>query len=317
MIFYIALTSVALTSVVVKNVYCYLYPVEYETMLTICKNKINTFKENVETQIISVSYNLIYYYSSTQIYLNKITRFVSPYVSKIVKMIKESCKEETSKKDTQGIDRIVRIYKGHHICIPYVAYNSTYISDSPFLCDNQIDNLLKKYGDNLDNVIFDLIIVSLNNVNLQTNQILYTNTKMIRSFDDYTISNIMFFAVELTYKDEIFSIELNNEEYNYYIVNNVLNKTFFKYYLTIVLKVVIDYNNFDYIVNIIDHNVKIIELTPNDYLIIKKDDYEIKTINTVLENVHVNNTPNEPIKHSDETDYVIDSDKSDEYIKLE
>ena len=307
MIFYIALTSV-----VVKTVYCYLYPVEYETMLTICKNKINTFKENVETQIISLSYNLIYYYSSTQIYLNKITGFVSPYVSKIVKMIKETCKEET-----QGINRIERIYKGHHICIPYVAYNSTYIFDSPFLCDNQIDNLLKKYGEKLDDVVFDLIIVSVNNVNLQTNRILYTNTKMIRSFDNYTISNITFFAVELTYKDEIFSIELNSEEYNYYIVNNVLNKTFFKYYLTIVLKVDIDYNNFDYIVNIIDHNVNIVELTPNDYLIIKKDDYEIKTINNVLENLHVNDAPNEPITHSDETYYVIDSDKSDDYIKLE
>ena len=53
------------------------------------------------------------------------------------------------------------------------------------------------------------------------------------------------------------------------------------------------------------------------YLIIKKDDYEIKTINNVLENLHVNDAPNEPIKHSDETYYVIDSDKSDDYIKLE
>ena len=54
-----------------------------------------------------------------------------------------------------------------------------------------------------------------------------------------------------------------------------------------------------------------------DRLIIKKDDYEIKTINNVLENLHVNDAPNEPIKHSDETYYVIDSDKSDDYIKLE
>ena len=51
--------------------------------------------------------------------------------------------------------------------------------------------------------------------------------------------------------------------------------------------------------------------------LIKKDDYEIKTINNVLENLHVNDAPNEPIKHSDETYYVIDSDKSDDYIKLE
>lgn len=315
MIFYIALTSV-----VVKTVFCYLYPVEYETMLTICKNKINTFKENVETQIMSLSYNLIYCYSSTQIYLNKITRFVSPYVSKIVKIIKETCKEETCKEEIQRIKHINHIeciYKGNYICTPHFIHSSNYVFDRPFLCDHDFGGLLEKYGEKLDDVVFDLIIVSDDNVNSLKNKILYTNTKMILAFDEYTISNIKFFAVELTYRDEIFLIELNSKKDNYYIVNNVLNKAFFKYYLTIVLEIDIDYNNFDYTVTIIDHNVNLIKLTPNDYLIIKKDDYEIKTINNVLENLQVNDAHNKPIKHSDETDYVNESDKSDDYIKSE
>ena len=83
------------------------------------------------------------------------------------------------------------------------------------------------------------------------------------------------------------------------------------------MEIDIDYNNFDYTVTIIDHNVNLIKLTPNDYLIIKKDDYEIKTINNVLENLQVNDAHNKPIKHSDETDYVNESDKSDDYIKSE
>ena len=122
--------------------------------------------------------------------------------------------------------------------------------------------------------IFDLIIVSdKKDESEQINKIHYTEFPQI--LDDYKHSTIKFFSVELEYKDTIHSIELTNENYNHYIVNNVLNKHFFKYYLTNVLNIEIDKNTFDYKLSVIDHNVNIVELTQNDSLIIKENNYEL------------------------------------------
>ena len=48
-----------------------------------------------------------------------------------------------------------------------------------------------------------------------------------------------------------------------------------EYYLINVLNIEIDKNTFDYKLSVIDHNVNIVELTQNDSLIIKENNYEL------------------------------------------
>ena len=117
---------------------------------------------------------------------------------------------------------------------------------------------------------------------------------------EYTQSNLKFISILITHNNnKTHQIELKTENYNHYIVNNILNKYFFMYYLINILNIEINNDNFDYKISLIDHNVNVIELTPKDYIIIKENDYEIKQIEQL------------PDDKGDE------SDKSDDYVNLD
>ena len=90
---------------------------------------------------------------------------------------------------------------------------------------------------------------------------------------DYKISKISFMSIKLEYENKIYSINLKNNKYNYYIVNNCLNQTFLKYYIKNILKIPINETKFDYKLSIIDNNVNFITLLPNQYILIMEDDY--------------------------------------------
>jgi hypothetical protein len=107
------------------------------------------------------------------------------------------------------------------------------------------------------------------------NYVFYTN---FPTTFDYKVSTISFMSVELEHENKIYSINLKNNKYNYYIVNNCLNQLFFKYYIKNVLKTQINTDTFDYKLSIIDNNVNIITLLPNQYIIIMKDDYQIHPV---------------------------------------
>ena len=104
------------------------------------------------------------------------------------------------------------------------------------------------------------------------NNVFYTSFPT--SFD-YKVSKIRFILIDLEYENKIYRINLINNKYNYYIVNNCLNKMFFKYYIKNVLKTQINTDTFDYKLSIIDNNVNIITLLPNQYILILEDDYQI------------------------------------------
>jgi hypothetical protein len=62
-----------------------------------------------------------------------------------------------------------------------------------------------------------------------------------------------------------------------------------------------------------------VELTVNDYLVIKEDEYEIKKINYKLENMIINDDMNEELEEELELELELEeeSDKSDDYVKLD
>ena len=123
-------------------------------------------------------------------------------------------------------------------------------------------------------------------------------------------------AIELDHNDKTYVINLKPEGHNYYIVNNSLNQNFFKYYIKNVLKSDINEDNFDYKVTIIDHNVNIITLLPNQHIILYKNSYQVfpilseNTIDTIDTTIAQNNINDTVSTNSD-------SDKSDDFIKLD
>ena len=279
MLFYLTLTAIFLLS----NA-CLIYQVDYEQIENIFENQIN----NLNISIMCLGYNLVYCYSLAQIKYNKIKNVVSTLTNTMINTLINSSKITILKKEN-------------------IYTITTYDSGS------KVNELILNLNDSLDIVSwklenkdnFDLIIVSdKKDGSEQINYIHYTEFPQI--LDDYKHSTIKFFSVELEYKDTIHSIELTNENYNHYIVNNVLNKHFFKYYLTNVLNIEIDKNTFDYKLSVIDHNVNIVELTQNDSLIIKENNYEL--IIDLTES-------DELFKETDEL--IKERSVSDDYVKFE
>ena len=291
MLFYLTLTAIFLLS----NA-CLIYQVDYEQIENIFENQIN----NLNISIMCLGYNLVYCYSLAQIKYNKIKNVVNTLSNTIINSPKITIlwttliiflKENELIKETENIYTITTYKDGTKSNFDFIA-NSDTLSD-----------IVSWKLENKDN--FDLIIVSdKKDGSEQINYIHYTEFPQI--LDDYKHSTIKFFSVELEYKDTIYSIELTNENYNHYIVNNVLNKDFFKYYLTNVLNIEIDKNTFDYKLSVIDHNVNIVELTQNDSLIIKENNYEL--IIEITES-------DELFKETDEL--INERSVSDDYVKFE
>lgn len=293
MLFYLSMTAIILLSHA-----CFVFQVEYEQIVNIFKNPINYLKP----PIMSLGYNLVYCYSLAQIKCNKIKRVVNTLSNTIIntKIGLNITILWTALINWLKEDKIYTIttYKDG------TKTNFDFLSNSDTLSD--IANCLLENKD-----IFDLIIVSdKKDESEQINKIHYTEFPQI--LDDYKHSTIKFFSIELEYKDTIHSIELTNENYNHYIVNNVLNKIFFKYYLTNVLNIEIDKNTFDYKLSIIDHNVNVVELTQNDSLVIKENNYEL--IIDLTESDEINKETDETNK---ETELNKERSVSDDYVKFE
>lgn len=91
---------------------------------------------------------------------------------------------------------------------------------------------------------------------------------------DYILSNIRFISLLLTYKSQEYNIDLQNVHFNYYIVNNKIDKKFIKYYWNHII------NNSDddleeYMLTLCDQDVNIKILDQNDFIVIHKDSYDI------------------------------------------
>ena len=268
MIFYLTIFAIF-----IKEFYRYFYYEDYEIIVNKMHNQINDWKPIVEQNLITLGYNIIYYYSSYQICLNKFKVITKPYISFILK--------NTNLINDPTPQKIVSIYKDGKELEKFIYYSNKFEESKYMNEENQ----------------YDLLIMSDKNCETTcVNKIHYT---CIPLSPEYTQSNLKFISMLITHNNnKTHQIELKTENYNHYIVNNILNKYFFMYYLINILNIEINNDNFDYKISLIDHNVNVIELTPKDYIIIKENDYEIKQIEQL------------PDDKGDE------SDKSDDYVKL-
>jgi hypothetical protein len=280
------------------DIYRSLYPQDFEKY----KREITDI---FQPKIITLSYNVIYYYSYLQIKYNKLKLFIMPFINILCVAINNFLKNHNLINFSEPSPKVVfEIYgKGVNIKNIFLHDNNK----------NQINNIFNEELKICNN--YDFVILSDQTKTTCTNKIHYYNFPDTFDNINYKISNIKFISMDLSYNSQIYPIELQNDTYNHYIINNKLNSEFYQYYLKNILNISIENDKFDYKVQLIDHNVNILELSPQQELLIKENDYEIININ-ISESIEQNDEKNECVN---ELDSVNDStnDSVNDYIKLE
>jgi hypothetical protein len=239
-----------------SEIYRMAYPESFKELMDIGETNLNKIKSILEPTILSISYNSIYYYSCCQIYFNK---FVT-YTNVIYKTTVE------------WLNYLGLTHKEINPECIFEIYNNGNLEEK-ILLYNYIDNCDLKLPINEDNS-YDLILAYDTNNNIKSIDKLHNIEFPIKC--PFGTSDIKFIAVELIYNNISYPIQLKTDTINYYIVGTILNKHFFKYYLLNILNIKLDDNNIDYKLIIIDNNVNMVEVTPDQSIIIKDTNYEIK-----------------------------------------
>ena len=198
----------------------------------------------------------------------------------------------------------VTLNKTIKFAIPYIQNLSKFVRnkvEGNFLCKTNQYNLVIDWSGFCiikseikgDMIILDKVPDSLDNI-------------------QYEISNMRFMGLYFKFKignEEIERvINLYSLYMNFYVVGNVLNSDFFKFYLQNLLKVNLDKNlPFVYTLEIMDHNLSIIILNETQSIVIKKDGYEILGTKKMV--VSVSDVLNEINTSTSEVEVEIETEK--------
>jgi hypothetical protein len=290
------------------------------------KNKTN-ITLFLQPKLITVSYKILYFYSYLQIKYTKFKIFIMPFINILAVAISNLLKKHNLINFSEPPPKLVFELYGKG-----VKLKNIFLHDEN---NNEIHNIINKELKLCSND-FDLVIMSDQiDKSCCTNKIHFYNLADSSYNLNYDISKIKFMSMELIYNNQTYPIELQNDYYNHYIINNKLNSDFYQYYLTNILKVPIKPDVFDYKIQLLDHNVNLIELTSQQEIIIKENDYEIINIQKnveVLLNEDVDNEDNDDNLNKEYTENIesiqmhepveelesaIDTDYSNDYIKLD
>ena len=239
------------------NLYKSHYPNEFDIIVT----QIILFIQQNETikpylpLLTTMCYNAIYAYSFCQVTLNKTITFIEPYLQEGIKNIHLRI---LYNKNTTNLFTIVNanIYTS--------SDSNLVIIKSPTPKNDMI--ILDKVPDNLENITYEP----------SRSHILSLYLKMVtndnETNDNETNDN------ETNVNETNYNIQLSSDTMNFYVVGNVFNTNFFKYYLENVLNVKIDNDTnkpFTYTLELMDHNVSMAYLNETQSIVIKKYGYEI------------------------------------------
>jgi hypothetical protein len=255
----------------------------------------------VKNILVSLGYESIYYFSVLQIKLNSLYKKLEPHINEIQKRI---IKSEMPKTEIEIM------------CKDGTIKNK--IDIAKVLHEIKIDDIKEHLDDN-----FELIVItSQNDKSNVKNKLCCTNVKNDISYD---LSNIKFIDLSITHNNKTYNIDLKNDNHNFYIVNNTINKSFLKYYLANVLKLDVS-EEFNYKLQLMDHEVNILHLDENHDIIIEKDSYRIEGKNNVDEitNIHIKGSVN-CLKETEENIKILKTDKiekemddsSDDFEKID
>ena len=239
----------------------------------------------------NLSYNIIYVFSVCQIKYNKLRASLIKYLHD-EQVIYQIYNDEFDNNDIITIT----FFNNAEPIKETVCFNSKRELNNLFIKDNEPINynlLIMSIPHKNTEQIFvtsESVYVTKESDCNQRNMVMISslyNTNIIDFNRSYTYeeSSFKFISINLTYDNNTYPIYLKNTEYNYYIVNNIIDKVFFQYYLVNILKVNLleQLHDFKYILEFIDHNVNMFSLNETQYIIFKKDDYSVLQIESMRE----------------------------------
>jgi hypothetical protein len=209
-------------------------------------NKLGIYKPIMMQYMLSIAYNTIYCYSCFEIQLNKLITFINPYIGLL--------KEYIVNKDKQMY--IIEMFKDGEKTYDIIT-DQISVFDKELLLQNELD----------------IIVISDFTKPTPINKLCIDNIP--NNITDYELSNVRFISFKLIYDKNVIDIEFINTNHNFYVVNNVFDKSFFKYYIQNISQLSIPYN-FNYNIELIDNNINMLVLDDTYSITIYKDDYEIK-----------------------------------------
>lgn len=209
-----------------------------------------TNPQKYENMVLSVSYNTIYLFSKCQILFGKLSTWVTECIN--------SCPQLKAFFTNAPIQNQICQIRAGNVCV------KRYTTD------------IANYFEH-DDASFYLFVD-----NAHVSESGRINRVVLRSppfSNNYELSDTRFLLFEVNIHDTFYKINLSGETYNYYIVNNIVDKRFIVYFL----KHYRVYNLTDddirniksFTVKIIDQNVnvKTMEITDEHFITIKKIDY--------------------------------------------
>ena len=117
------------------------------------------------------------------------------------------------------------------------------------------------------------IVTDLSNKN-KNKKIIYE--KCLDNFNfKFEESCITFISLYLNYKGTRYNINLKTDNHNFYLVDNIIDTTFLKYYITNILNERFFSGKIEYQLELMDHELKMFDLNETQSIIIGKDGYTI------------------------------------------
>ena len=262
----------------------------------------------LKNTIVNIIHKTIYLYSKLQINFillqNKCKPFTELVSYRLVKFIDlyKDLYEKNKKSTLNGNDTQIEFYDSGKFMIQYNVNNEILLDEQK--CTNE----MKRIG-NILPYCYDYVIFTIKDgkdkdkeKDLKNNCFNKVCCKTLPNILCFEKTTIKFFMIKIKYylddkinytkteKNFEYTISLKNEHYDFYIVGNVLDAPFFKYYL-MNLQSVPDYKITNkYNVELLDHNVETKIFNEKSFLIMNRDSYTITSINE--ENNYVNVTKN-------------------------
>ncbi|MCJ7801833.1 MAG: hypothetical protein MUP82_05695 [Candidatus Marinimicrobia bacterium] len=229
-----------------------------------------TYPAKHESAIINVSYSMIYLFSKCQIIFNrscsKLAAFMNkhPHTKKILDYV---CSKTAVRNQIYTINHLGETIATRTLDIGQsdTVQPDTVQSDTVQPDTVQPDTCIYIFADN----------EQMNKTGCVNKVILRTSPFVVK----YEVSDIKFMLVEIKINDGFYKLNFKTDSYNYYVVNNRLDRQFFIYFLK-------KYQIYDFAndnieefasfhVKIIDQNVNVreFEITQSNFITIQKNDY--------------------------------------------
>jgi len=247
--------------------------------------RVDFFYNKIKNICLKSTYNLLYIYSVCQIKCNYIYNYFSPYVkyfqTAFELLLKKDNKNDTSEAEPSSkINMRIEVYDNSTLK-PLFERNLTKMSKDNLTCLDTLSDYTM--------IVTDLSEDNINNTKKIKKIMIICDTYLEKYDFNFELSDITFVALYLNYNNERYNINLKMNDFNFYVVGNIINKTFLQYYMKNILHNDIFINTdteslkSSYKLELMDHEVNIMSLTESQYIIIEKNGYNVEDANCYLE----------------------------------